>query len=107
MVLEYGIDCSKPESGGRDTSCETTTMVQTRCGTPSRMVEMKVEIRRHLEIKLTRPGFKKKKIRAGSEWYMQGILGVDVIIPFLFFSFFFNFLAVSYFMWNLCSLTRD
>ena len=62
VVLEYGIDCSKPESGGRDTSCETTTMVQTRCGTPSRMVEMKVEIRRHLEIKLTRPGFKKKKI---------------------------------------------
>ena len=56
MVLEYRIDCSKPESGGRDTSCETTTMVQTRQGTPSRMVEMKVEIKRHLEIKLTRPG---------------------------------------------------
>lgn len=35
---EYRIDCSKPESGGRDTSCETTTTVQTRRGTPSRMV---------------------------------------------------------------------
>ena len=53
-VLDYRIDCSKPESRDRDTSCETTMMVQTRHGTPSRMVE--AEIRRHLEIKLTRPG---------------------------------------------------
>lgn len=56
LVLEYRTDCSKWETRGRGTGCETTAIVLIRDGPETRTVDMKMEIRRHMGNKTDKTG---------------------------------------------------